>query len=152
MTQEEKQPFYVLKLVTGETLFAEIIGIEEEILQLLNPLLVKEQEDTLLAQQWMPYTDKHIHKLPIAMCYYMECLNKKFTKFYGSVILQSKITEIKEETFDTMNDREDYYTMSQGVERIKEISEFMQEKYDLDNGPDLSKFEEALTKFKPSFH
>jgi hypothetical protein len=69
------------------------------------------------------------------------------------VILQSEINRIKEDVYNTMEDRNDYYTMYDGIERMKRVTKELTEKYGLDsNSIDFSVFEDKLKEHKPTTH
>jgi FtsZ-binding cell division protein ZapB len=148
--------YYVLKLKTGETLFAEITEIiGNESLTIENPWIVREDGETgqLFSSKWVPYTDNITQTLHIDMVYVLQPLNSKFTRFYGSMMLQTEINELKEEISSNLNDRKDYHALSIGVNRMKEIVKSYQEKFGLEEDIiDFSKFETALENYKPTLH
>lgn len=149
-----KNNYVVLKLRTGETLFAEIIGHDESVMELINPFSVISGEGgSLSLSEWAPFTEESVYRIPHNICFYMSRLNKKFIKFYGSVILQSEINKIKDDVEETMEDRNDYHTMVEGVERMKNITKELSEKFSLDeDAVDFSTFDEKLGKHKPVMH
>jgi hypothetical protein len=148
-----KNNYAVLKLKTNETLFVELLDVGE-LIKFINPFVVIATNDgTLSLSEWNPFTDNEVHSITSDICYYSNTLNSKFVKFYGSVILQSEINRIKEDVYNTMEDRNDYYTMYDGIERMKRVTKELTEKYGLDsNSIDFSVFEDKLKEHKPTTH
>jgi hypothetical protein len=132
-------------------LFAEILSLEgNDTLVITSPFLIETKgSESLMATEWMPYTDQTIFKLPVSMCYFVGELSVNFTQFYGSVVLQSALSKIKREVYDSMADKNDFVTMSEGLSRMKVIANEIQSKFNLSpEFIDFSEFESVLEKNK----
>lgn len=157
MTRENTQ-FFVLKLVTRETLFAELTSVNENQVVLRKPLLIKDiqhnGDGALVGQPWLPYVeDDSSVPLPIEIIYLLEPLNEKFIKFYGAILMQQEIQKIKSETVDELDGDEqiDYYKMQEAVQRINDASEYMTMKFGIER-VDVSQFQQKAEQVKPLMH
>jgi hypothetical protein len=154
MTTNKPKPFFVLKVKTGETLFAEILTTNDTHIIMLKPLQIhydvsEGMSDRMFATEWVPYTDDEQYPIPLSMIYYVGYLNDQFIKFYGSVLMQTEISKIKKEVVDNMADNSDYASMLDGVQQMKEVFDQMKDKYNLEeDSVDFSEFEKALDKHK----
>ncbi len=155
---KENTQFFVFKLKTGETLFAELIAVSEKTLTIRKPMIVVDNnsgtESQMMAQMWLPFVadDSNI-PIPINMIYLFEPLADKFIKFYGSILMQSEIQRIREEAvadFDK-HDKINYYEMLAAVTKINELSEYMSDKFGIDR-VDTSQFMNAAEERKPVTH
>ena len=150
--------FFVFKLKTGETIFAELTSLSEKSITIRKPLLITENmvstEGSLLAQQWLPYIEDDSNvPVPLSMIYLFEPLAQKYIRFYGSVLMQSEITRIKEAAVadSEEDDKIDYYDMMEAVQKINELSEYMSAKFGIDR-VDTSGFMDAAENNKPVVH
>lgn len=149
-----KEPYFAIKLKTGETIFAEIVGSNDTHINLSAPIQVKfeptdKSGESMFATEWMPYVEQEIYSIPLGIVYFVGYLNKKFIRFYGSVVTQTEINKIKQEVVEILTNKNDYPTMLNGVERMKERVNELKQKYSLeDDIIDFSEFEKALEKHK----
>lgn len=155
-----KAAVFCLKLKTGETLFSEVINdpnfIRDDILVLKEPFSISyirdENKEIMTGTPWCPFANNALVPILLNMTFYIDRLNPKFLRFYGSILMQNKISEIKNEVYENMQDKNDYYMMMEGIERIKAVSTEISEKFGLPNEIDTKDFEERAEKFKPAFH
>jgi hypothetical protein len=101
---------------------------------------------------WLPYSNSENAKIKSSMVFYCDRLNANYVKFYAHILIQFKVADIKTEVMEGMNISNDYVTMMNGVEKIKEVSNAICERFGILNVLDLTAFEEAAAKFKPVMH
>ena len=92
-------PFYVLKLETGETLFAEVIEKAEYSLVVRNPVIVKTLsiapgKDGFYLELWNPFTEDEYHNIPIDLCYNLKHLSDSYVKHYGKFLMQNELQKL----------------------------------------------------------
>ena len=147
------EPTYcVIKLITGETLFAEILSKTDTQITILNPLEIHMSHndgDSMSATEWMPFVSQEVFSISVNAVFFVGALNNYFMKFYGSVLLQSEISKIKREISESMQTRMDYPAMLEGVERMKKLAQTLKDKFKLDDDViDFSEFDKRLEKHK----
>lgn len=140
--------FFCVKLITGETLFSEILDADENSMMLYNPMLVLANDgQSFSITQWVPYTVNSKISIPMKIVVFADILNKQFFEYYGRSVLQQEIDKIKRRVFEEMSDRDDFVIMHSGLEEIKTISHQLSIKFGIDV-PDFSEFETAIEKHK----
>ncbi len=156
MIDKNKKPFFCIKLRSGETLMSEVteFDFESNYVTMNDPFQIKSiaaenSNELITAVPWIPYIDTHIIKIDLKETFVIEHLNEKFIKFYASILIQTKISKIKETVADKMENRNDYYTMMEGLEMIKKMSAEISERFGVPNELDTSHFEEAAMKHRP---
>lgn len=106
-------PFFILKLKTGETLFAEIVEHNEDDIVVRKPLVVKTfpvdmGREGLILNHWIPYTEDEIFDIPVDLVYYMGGLKEQFIKYYGSVLMREELAALREQVEKRSNKGEHY--------------------------------------------
>lgn len=143
--------FYCIKLRTGETLFAELIDADEYSMSVYIPMLVvtdlSSQDDILSLVPWVPFTVRKNIPIPMNMIYFADNLNQTFFEYYGRTVLQYEINKIKQRVYQTMDSRNDFIAISEGLSEMKKISEELSVKFGVDM-PDFTEFEALLDKHK----
>jgi len=148
--------FYCIKITTGETLLGEVVDFNDTTINLKDPILVrssaKGDDEMMTAAPWMPYANSDNVPIPMKMIFFFEPINSRFKKFYGHVIMQYKVAEIKQKVEDNMDGGNDYHIMKLGVEEIKAVTDEISTKFGIENQVDVSGFEKHLEKFKSKMH
>lgn len=128
-------PFVVIKLKTGETLFAEITNITEDNYSVRNPRLVKiiqtnTGNEALFLDSWIPYTDDEIFDLGYDIVYYIGNLNDIHTKHYGSCLMREEIIKINKSGNGRLRDGEFTGSVYKDViQQMKDLGEEYSIKY-----------------------
>ena len=130
-------PFYVLKLKTGETLFAEIVEQNVDDIVVRRPMMVKsfqydDLREGLTLQSWVPFTDDEIFDIPLDIVYYMGELKEQFIKYYGSSMMREDLTKLRERGFNRVKSGVPLSDIYQEILRqVKELGEDYSIKYGL---------------------
>jgi len=145
------RPYHCIKLKTGETLFAEVINVDDRILTILHPMLVTTEVDgtteSMSMIPWIPYIESAKIDVPLNHIYFSDSLNKQFFEYYGRVVIQSEINKIKLRVAEKMENRFDILTIADGLAEMKKLSDELTKKFGVP-GPDFSEFEEVLERHK----
>lgn len=159
MTEQQKQPFFCIKLKSGETLLSEVVATDGTMMHLKEPFLIEGESQNkneasvmMMALPWVPFIDTNVVKIPMNHVYFFEYLNDRYKKFYGTILLQHKISSIKQEVEDEMDGVYDYTKMRLGVDRIKEVTSELCDKFGLENTVDTSAFDNKLEEYKGKMH
>lgn len=91
--------FVVLKMKTGETIFAEVMDADSDRYtvrypMILRPFEVDGQEHITLAR-WMPFNDDEIFDFPAEIVYYIGNISETYVRFYGSAVIREKVAKIQ---------------------------------------------------------
>jgi hypothetical protein len=122
-------PFIVLKLKTGETLFAELIEQLEESYVVRNPRQTKmffddSGKEGLILDHWIPYTNDEIFELNEDIVYYVGELSETYVKFYGACLLREELAKIHLEGNHRVKEGEAGFSVYKEVmAQIKELGE-----------------------------
>lgn len=143
--------FYCIKLRTGETLFVEVLDFDKDAMTVYCPMQViseiKGATDNIMLIPWMPYTVRGAFPIPMNMIFFADELNKTFVEYYGRTVIQYEINKIKQKVSEEMETRDDFLTMSDGLDEMKKVSKELTLKFGVE-GPDFSDFESVLEKYK----
>ncbi len=143
--------FFCLKIRTGETIFTEVVDVDDHAMTLYNPMLVvtdiNAQDELLSLVPWIPFTVRKFLPIPISMIYFADNLNKTFFEYYGRTVIQYEMNKIKQRVYQKMDSKSDYVVISEGLDEMKKMSEELVAKFGVD-GPDFSEFEAILDKHK----
>lgn len=129
-----KCPFVVIKLKTGETLFAEIVSTLEYKVTVRNPFIVKTysagNKEAHILDRWIPFTDDEIFDIPDELCYYIGELNEQHVKFYGSYLLRLEISKLNVKGNNRIKNGEFGFSVYKDVaDEIRELGEDFSIKY-----------------------
>ncbi len=130
-------PFAVLKLTTGETLFAELVDVGDYSFTVKHPRLVKivglspgSRQEGFGLVPWIPFTDDEIFELKEQIVYYIGELNEESIKFYGATLMREEIAKLNINGKKRLEDGEYGFTVYKEVlEAIRELGEDYSIKY-----------------------
>ncbi len=92
-------PFVVVKLKSGETIFAEFIQELDYSYVIKNPRVIKtvhvdQSRDGLMLDQWIPFTDDTVFTIPEDVVLYIGQLSEVYIKHYGSCLMREELSKI----------------------------------------------------------
>ena len=94
-------PYAVIKLVCGETIFAKYSVMPDDVIRLTNPMVVKlvsgENEDVVNCSEWMPFVTGPHYYLPTKSILYVGPLSERYKSYYGMVLLKNEVEKMQEE-------------------------------------------------------
>ncbi len=135
--------FIFIKLKCDDTLFAEQVDSEDTGIIIRNPIVIKtlpkqDGADLLYGAEWLPYAESKVHKIPHDSIMIAEPLSDRYTKFYGSVVLNTLMTHLQDEARERIQSGEpELFVMHEILDRMDEVGEFLASKFDIDC-PDFS--------------
>lgn len=152
----EESPYYVFKLRTGETIFGELVDVTDNMLHIRKPLNIRTiQTDNMTEQivgtQWIPFIEESIVKLVSDHVYFHNKLSHAYVRFYGTVLLRSEIHELHGQANERMENGEpDYIVMTDVVTKMRDISDYMANKFDIEIPDIVYSAEEKLKGMRAS--
>lgn len=150
----KENPYYVLKLNTGETLFAEIIHYDEtrepdDSYYLMNPLkLIEDTVDSFGAVEWLPFSDEEIIPVKKNAVFLKNMLSDEYKSFYGSVLMQILLTKIRKDiATKSTSEQSELEIIFESIEKMKAMILALSEKFNFDADlqyEEIEKFEKMV--------
>jgi hypothetical protein len=151
----ENHPFVGLQLRTGETVLTELVGVDEEFVTIAAPikLSIDTTEDSSYKFSGVPYaaySSSKEHRLSVNHIVMMDRMSERFVKFYGNVIMNIELSELRNNAYSTMrgNVKEDYYELISLIDSMKIIANSYHDKFGIDS-PDFSEMESHVRENGP---
>jgi hypothetical protein len=129
--------YKVVKLTTGETLFAET-KIEDDTIVMIDPIIVdyetSERGDALYGIPWMPFTLDRAHRITRKFLLYINELSPEFIKFYGAIMLRYELTKINNRFINQMEEEggEPSLVATEMEQKMKDAHDSYCEKFGLE--------------------
>jgi hypothetical protein len=137
---------FVFIKTMNEIIFTEKLGESKTHTTIFNPILVRtcdddNSSDSFYGTVWFPFTESKVHNIPKSIIIASDKLTDKYAKFYGSVIMQSELSDIQEAGRERIRAGEsEYLVIPESFQQMKNVGAALATRFSIDC-PDFSDME-----------